>query len=191
MHINMSLFRGGKNAFYDKKDADHLSDVARKYIAGLLRHAREITLFTNQWVNSYKRLVPGYEAPTRVTWAMRNRADLIRVPAFKPGRDSGRRIEYRSPDAACNPYLVFALLLAAGLEGVKNNYELPDEMEETAAVLPADLNEAISAAQQSELVRRVLGDVLFEKFLANKRIEWENYRSQVHEYELDRYLSIL
>lgn len=191
MHINMSLFRGGKNAFHDKKDPEHLSDVARKYIAGLLRHAREITLFTNQWVNSYKRLVPGYEAPTRVTWAMRNRADLIRVPAFKPGRDSSRRIEYRSPDAACNPYLVFALLLAAGLEGVKNNYELPSEMENTATVLPCDLNEAINAAEESELARRVLGDVLFEKFLANKRIEWENYRSQVHEYELDRYLGIL
>ncbi|MBW3636898.1 MAG: type I glutamate--ammonia ligase [Armatimonadetes bacterium] len=191
MHVNMSLFQGGKNAFFDKKDADHLSPIARQYIAGLLRHARELTLFTNQWVNSYKRLVPGFEAPTRVTWAMRNRADLIRVPSFKPGRDASRRIEYRSPDAACNPYLVFALLLAAGLEGIRNGYELPTEMDKNAPVLPADLNEAIAAARESELARRVLGDVLFEKFIANKCIEWENYRSQVHEYELDRYLGIL
>ena len=191
MHVNMSLFQGGKNAFHDKKDAEHLSLVARQYIAGLLRHARELTLFTNQWVNSYKRLVPGFEAPTRVTWALRNRADLIRVPSFKPGRDSSRRIEYRSPDAACNPYLVFALLLAAGLEGIKNGYELPTEMDENSPVLPSDLNEAITAARESELARRVLGDVLFEKFLANKCIEWENYRSQVHQYELDRYLGVL
>lgn len=191
MHINMSLFRGGKNAFYDKKAKDQLSPVARQFIAGLLKHARELTLFTNQYVNSYKRLVPGFEAPTRVTWAMRNRADLIRVPSFKPGRESTRRAEYRSPDAACNPYLVFALLLAAGLEGIRKNYELPAEMAEQADVLPSDLNEAIRAAQSSELARRVLGDTLFEKFLANKNLEWETYRAQVHQYELDRYLSIL
>jgi glutamine synthetase len=125
MHINMSLFRGARNAFYDDNDPEHLSETARKYVAGLLRHARELTLFTNQWVNSYKRLVPGYEAPTRVTWALRNRADLVRVPAFKPGHEASRRVEYRSPDPACNPYLVFALLLAAGLEGIKNDYEVP------------------------------------------------------------------
>jgi len=187
----MSLFRGGKNAFFDKKDPEHLSLVARRFIAGLLRHARELTLFTNQWVNSYKRLVPGFEAPTSVTWAMRNRADLVRVPSFKPGRESSRRVEFRSPDAACNPYLVFALLLAAGLEGIKNEYELPEPMAEGADVLPADLNEAIKASQEGELARRVLGDVLFEKFLANKRIEWNTYRAQVHDYEIDRYLSIL
>lgn len=203
MHINMSLFRGGKNAFYNKHDEDHLSPVARQFIAGLLRHAREITLFTNQWVNSYKRLVPGFEAPTRVTWAMRNRADLVRVPAFKPGRESSRRVEYRSPDAACNPYLVFALLLAAGLEGIKHAYEPPEPVsgihqmssaerrEAGVEVLPADLNEAIRAARDSELAHRVLGETLFNKFLANKEIEWNNYRSQVHEYELERYLSIL
>jgi glutamine synthetase len=191
MHINMSLFRKVKNAFFDADDADHLSDLARKFIAGLLRHARELTLFTNQWVNSYKRLVPGYEAPTRVTWSMRNRADLVRVPSFKPGRQESRRIEYRSPDPACNPYLVFALLLAAGLEGVKNNWELGPEMAEEAEVLPADLNEAIAAARDSALARRVLGDSLFEKFLANKRLEWEDYRARVHDYELDRYLGIL
>jgi glutamine synthetase len=195
MHINMSLFKGSNNAFYDKKDPDELSVVARQYIAGLLRHARELTLFTNQWVNSYKRLVPGFEAPTRVTWAMRNHADLVRVPASKPGRESSRRVEYRSPDPSCNPYLVFALLLAAGLEGIKNKYELPpaapDVDESQVEVLPADLNEAIKAASESTLARRVLGDVLFDKFLANKRMEWENYRAQVHTYELERYLGIL
>ncbi len=191
MHINMSLFRGGKNAFFDKKDPENLSPLARQFIAGLLLHARELTLFTNQWVNSYKRIVPGFEAPTRVTWANRNRADLIRVPAVKPGRESSRRIEYRSPDPACNPYLVFALLLAAGLEGIKNELQIPAEMDENASVLPASLSDAVDVAQKSELARRVLGDALFEKFLDNKRIEWENYRSQVHEYELDRYLGIL
>lgn len=191
MHINMSLFQGGQNAFFSAEDPDFLSDVARKYIAGLLRHARELTLFTNQWVNSYKRLVPGFEAPTSITWAMRNRADLIRVPSYKPGRENSRRIEYRSPDAACNPYLVFALLLAAGLEGVTNNYELPQQMSGNGEILPSDLNEAIHAAEGSVLAKRVLGDTLFEKFLANKRIEWEQYRSQVHAYELDRYLGIL
>lgn len=192
MHLNMSLFKGGNNAFHDENDPDNLSDVARGFIAGLLKHARELTLFTNQWVNSYKRLVPGYEAPTRVTWAMRNHADLVRVPSVKPGREASRRIEYRSPDAACNPYLVFALLLAAGLEGVKKGYTLPPVSDiENSEILPDDLNEAIQAASQSELARRVLGDVLFEKFLANKRIEWMDYRFQVHEYELDRYLNVL
>jgi glutamine synthetase len=203
MHINMSLFKGARNAFFDKNDADHLSETARYYIAGLLRHARELTLFTNQWVNCYKRLVPGFEAPTRVTWAMRNRADLVRVPSFKPGRETSRRIEYRSPDAACNPYLVFALLLAAGLEGIKHRYDLPPVVggihqmsnearrEAGVEVLPADLNEAIRAAREGGLARRVLGETLFDKFLDNKKLEWESYRSQVHEYELERYLNIL
>jgi glutamine synthetase len=192
MHLNMSLFEGGRNAFFDAKDEEQLSEVARRFIGGLLRHARELTLFTNQWVNSYKRLVPGFEAPTRVTWAMRNHADLVRVPSFKPGRETSRRVEYRSPDAACNPYLVFALLLAAGLEGINNNYELPPISDhENSQILPDDLNEAIHAASRSELARRVLGDVLFEKFIANKRMEWMDYRRQVHEYELDRYLSVL
>jgi glutamine synthetase len=203
MHINMSLFKGHKNVFYDKNSEEHLSNTARKFIAGLLRHARELTLFTNQWVNSYKRLVPGYEAPTRVTWAMRNRADLVRVPAYKVGRDASRRVEYRSPDAACNPYLVFALLLAAGLEGIRRNYPIPEVVggihqmstqerkEAGVEVLPSDLNEAIRAARESQLARRVLGDTLFQKFLDNKKMEWDTYRAQVHQYELDRYLSVL
>ncbi|MDF2439179.1 MAG: glutamine synthetase [Abditibacteriota bacterium] len=195
MHINMSLFKGSRNCFYDKNAVDQLSPIARKYIAGLLKHARELTLFTNQWVNSYKRLVPGYEAPTRVTWAMRNHADLVRVPASKPGREASRRVEYRSPDPSCNPYLVFSLLLAAGLEGIKNDYELPpafggDDASDVE-VLPSDLAEAIKATSESTLARRVLGDMLFEKFLANKRIEWDRYRAQVHPYELERYLGIL
>jgi glutamine synthetase len=203
MHINMSLFRGARNAFYDKDDPDHLSETARYYIAGLLKHARELTLFTNQWVNSYKRLVPGFEAPTRVTWAMRNRADLVRVPAFKPGRESSRRVEYRSPDPSCNPYLVFALLLAAGMEGIKNKYEVPEVVggihqmssaerrEAGVEILPADLNEAIRAARESELARRVLGDTLLDKFLDNKKLEWERYRAEVHEFELEQYLNVL
>jgi len=192
MHINMSLFQGGKNAFYSDTDTDYLSDLARYFIAGLLRHARELTLFTNQWVNSYKRLIPGFEAPTRVTWAMRNHADLVRVPSYKPGHEASRRVEYRSPDAACNPYLVFALLLAAGLEGITEKYELPPISDhENSEILPDDLNEAIQAATRSTLARRVLGDALFEKFIANKRLEWMDYRARVHEYELDRYLNIL
>lgn len=191
MHINMSLFKGGKNTFYDAKKPDELSKTAQHFLAGLLQHAAELTLFTNQWINSYKRLVPGFEAPTRATWAMRNRDDLIRVPSFKPGRESSRRVEYRSPDAACNPYLVFALLLAAGLDGIRNKSELPAQSDESAQALPHDLNAAILASEGSQLARRVLGDALFEKFLANKRMEWENYRAQVHQYELDRYLSIL
>ena len=198
MHINMSLFQGSRNAFHDKKDPDELSEIARHYIAGLLKHARELTLFTNQWVNSYKRLVPGFEAPTRVTWAMRNHADLVRVPSSKPGRDSSRRVEYRSPDPSCNPYLVFALLLAAGLEGIKHKYELPPAWTgerptegEGPETLPADLNEAIRAASEGNLARQVLGNVLFEKFIENKRMEWDAYRGQVHAYEIDRYLGIL
>lgn len=192
MHLNLSLFEGGRNAFHDGDDPDQLSEVARYFIAGLLRHARELTLFTNQWVNSYKRLVPGFEAPTRVTWAMRNHADLVRVPSVKPGRENSRRVEYRSPDAACNPYLVFALLLAAGLEGIEQKYELPPVGESAnSEILPDDLNEAIHVASGSTLARRVLGDTLFDKFLANKRMEWMSYRGQVHEYELDRYLNVL
>lgn len=192
MHLNLSLFEGGRNAFYDENDADKLSETARYFIAGLLKHARELTLFTNQWVNSYKRLVPGFEAPTRVTWAMRNHADLVRVPSVKPGRESSCRIEYRSPDAACNPYLVFALLLAAGLEGIEQKYELPPVgKNENSEILPDDLNEAIQAASRSTLARRVLGDSLFEKFIENKRLEWMEYRVQVHQYELDRYLNVL
>jgi glutamine synthetase len=125
MHVNQSLFRGERNAFFDPNDEFHLSAVARGYMAGLLRHAREITLVTNQWVNSYKRLSPGYEAPVYVSWARRNRSDLVRVPEYKPGQERATRIEYRAPDPACNPYLVFAVMLAAGLRGIEREYQLP------------------------------------------------------------------
>jgi glutamine synthetase len=192
MHINMSLFEGARNAFYDARAKDKLSKLAKYFLAGLLQHARELTLFTNQWVNSYKRLVPGYEAPTQVTWAMHNHSDLLRVPAYKPGRDDSRRLEYRSPDAACNPYLVFALLLAAGLDGVQRKLTLPNSGEQPdAEVLPGDLSEAIACARKSTLAREVLGDQLFDKFLKNKTMEWEEYRRQVHHYEIERYLGVL
>ncbi|HUU55075.1 MAG TPA: glutamine synthetase family protein [Armatimonadota bacterium] len=204
MHTHQSLFRGEKNAFFSPDAGDHLSEIARHYVAGLLRHAREITAVTNQWVNSYKRLVPGYEAPVYVSWASRNRSDLIRVPVYKPGKEKATRIEYRSPDPACNPYLAFAAMLAAGLEGIENGYECPPpvernvyEMAETERVelgieqLPGDLADAVAEAEKSELLRKTLGDHVFEKFIENKKIEWRNYRAQVTEFELDRYLPVL
>jgi glutamine synthetase len=204
MHTHQSLFRGERNAFFDAKDKYHLSKEGKNYIAGLLEHAREITLIANQWVNSYKRLVPGYEAPVYITWAQRNRSDLIRVPMYKPGKEKATRIELRSPDPACNPYLAFAVMLAAGLEGIEKGYELPEpvernvyemKLEEREAlgikVLPEDLWEAIRVTEKSELVRRALGDHVFNNFITNKKIEWEKYRAQVTGYELDEYLSVL
>ncbi|MBI4530772.1 MAG: glutamine synthetase [Candidatus Latescibacteria bacterium] len=204
MHTNQSLFRGDHNTFFDPNDKYHLSDIAKHYIAGLLRHACEITLVTNQWVNSYKRLVPGYEAPVYVSWAVKNRSDLIRVPAYKPGKEQSRRVEYRSPDPACNPYLAFAVMLAAGLDGIKNGYELRDPVERNIyemtdeerkalgiETLPGDMAEAIYIAETSDLVRRALGDHVFEKLIENKKIELKNYRAQITSYELEQYLSIL
>ena len=204
MHVHQSLFRGNKNAFFDANDPWHLSDVAKGYIAGLLKHAPEITLVTNQWVNSYKRLVPGYEAPVYLTWALRNRSDLIRVPAYKPGREDAMRIEFRSPDPACNPYLAFACMLAAGLEGIEKGYPLPPPAEKNVlemtpeereslgiGMLPTDLSEAVKLAEKSELLRKVLGEHLFNKLLENKRLEWEKFRSQVTSYELEEYFPIL
>ena len=204
MHVHQSLFRGERNAFFDATDKDHLSAIAKSYIAGLLRHAREITLVTNQWVNSYKRLVPGYEAPVYLSWALRNRSDLIRVPQYKPGKEEDTRIEYRSPDPAANPYLVFAVMLAAGLEGIEKQYPCPEPVEENVflmtaeerqkrniAHLPGSLFEAIELAEQSELLRRCLGDHLFEILLKNKLIEWSEYRRHVTDYEIKRYLPIL
>lgn len=204
MHVHQSLFKGKRNAFFDENDPYHLSAIAKAYISGLLRHAREITLVTNQWVNSYKRLVPGYEAPCYITWARRNRSDMIRVPEYKPGKEVATRVEYRSPDPACNPYLTFAVMLAAGLEGIEKEYPLPEpaeenvyEMTETARkargidLLPGSLSEAIEVAEQSDLLRRALGDHVFESLIANKKIEWHQYRTQVTDYELRRYLPIL
>jgi glutamine synthetase len=204
MHVHQSLFRGDTNAFFDKGDKHYLSKVAKFYIAGLLRHAPEITAVTSQWVNSYKRLVAGYEAPVYLSWARRNRADLIRVPEYLPGREKATRIEFRSPDPACNPYLAFSVMLAAGLEGIEKEYEVPDPVEENVyeiseeerqrrgiGTLPASLIEAIQLTERSELVRKALGDHVFDAFIQNKKIEWDQYRTQVTEYELKKYLPIL
>jgi len=204
MHVHQSLFKGERNAFFDKDDQYHLSKVAKYYIAGLLKHAPEITAVTNQWINSYKRLVPGYEAPVYLSWARRNRSDLIRVPEYRPGREKATRIEFRSPDPACNPYLVFSVMLAAGLEGIEKKYEVPGPIEENVYemteeqrqkrgidTLPASLLEAIQLTEKSEIVRKALGDHLFNAFIANKKIEWNQYRTQVTEYELKKYLPIL
>ncbi len=204
MHVHQSLFKGKKNAFFDASDKYNLSKVAKQYIAGLLKHAPEITLVCNQWVNSYKRLVPGYEAPVYLSWARRNRADLIRVPEYKPGRENATRIEFRSPDPACNPYLAFSVMLAAGLEGIEKEYELPAPVEENVyemtekerekrgiKTLPASLWEAIQLTEKSKLVKEALGGHVFNAFIQNKKIEWNQYRTQVTDYELGRYLPIL
>jgi len=204
MHVHQSLFKGDTNAFFDENDKHHLSKVAKCYIAGLLRHAPEITAVTNQWVNSYKRLIPGYEAPVYLSWAWRNRADLIRVPEYMPGKEKATRIEFRSPDPACNPYLAFSMMLAAGLEGVEKEYEVPDPIEENVyemteeernrrgiGTLPGSLWEAIQLTEKSELVKKALGDHIFDAFIENKKIEWDQYRSQVTEYEIKKYLPIL
>jgi len=204
MHTHQSLFKGDKNAFFDPNDKYHLSDVGKGYLAGLLAHAREITLITNQWVNSFKRLVPGYEAPVYLSWAQRNRSDLIRIPVYKPGREKATRLEYRSPDPACNPYLAFAAMLAAGLDGIEKGLTPPPPIEENVyemtpqrrkrlkiGQLPEDLWEAIIVAEKSNLLKDCLGDHVFENFITNKKIEWERYRAQVTNYELNQYLSIL
>ena len=204
MHVHQSLFKGDINAFYDPKDQYHLSSVAKSYIAGIMRHAREIAAVTNQWVNSYKRLVPGYEAPVYISWARRNRSTMIRVPMYKPGKEQATRIEFRSPDPACNPYLAFAVMLGAGLKGIEENYSLPEpveediyEMDEAAREragiesLPGNLFEAIQEVEKSELVRETLGDHIFNKFIDNKKIEWDRYRTHVSQYEIEKYLPIL
>ena len=204
MHTHQSLFTGDKNAFFDPKDPYHLSKTGKCFIAGLLKHAPEITAVTNQWINSYKRLVPGYEAPVYLSWARRNRSDLIRIPEYRPGREKATRIEFRSPDPACNPYLAFSVMLAAGLEGIEKGYEVPEPIEENVyemseeerqrrgiATLPASLLEAILLTEKSELVQKALGDHVFNAFIENKKIEWDQYRTQVTDYELKRYLPIL
>jgi glutamine synthetase len=204
MHLHLSLFNGDDNAFYSGDDPYHLSTVAKHFMAGLLHHAAEITAVTNQTVNSYKRLVPGFEAPVHISWARNNRSGLIRVPIAKRGNPNATRIEYRSPDPACNPYLAFSLLLAAGMRGVEQKYELPVEAganlfemddRELGALgvdtLPQSLSEALRVMEQSELVRETLGEHIFEWFLRNKRVEWRGYKTHVSTYELDRYLRAL
>lgn len=204
MHTHQSLFKGQKNAFFDAKDKYHLSETGRAYTAGLLRHAPEITSVTNQWVNSYKRLVPGYEAPVYICWAQMNRSSLIRVPMYKPGKEKATRIEYRSPDPACNPYLAFSVMLAAGLAGIKGKYRLGDpandniyHMSEEERLrsgirsLPDDLLEAARLTESSKLVRECLGEKLFQHFIRNKKLEWDEYKAQVTQYEVQKYLPIL
>jgi len=204
MHTHMSLFQGDKNAFFEPRNEYHLSDVAQRFVAGLLKHGREICLVCNQWVNSYKRLVPGFEAPVYLSWALRNRSDLIRVPVYKPGKEKAARIEFRSPDPACNPYLAFAAMLTAGLEGIEKGYDCPPPVEENVyemseqervergiEALPEDLGHAIEVARDSAVLRTALGEHIFEKFIANKNIEWQEYRAQVHGWELERYLPVL
>jgi glutamine synthetase len=204
MHTHQSLFKGDRNAFFDADDEYHLSPIGKSFMAGLLRHAPEFTLVTNQWVNSYKRLMPGYEAPVYITWARRNRSDLIRVPQSKPGKEVATRLEYRAPDAACNPYLAFAVMLAAGLEGIEKEYPLGAPTEENVfevaaadrerrgiETLPGSLKEAIQAFAKSDFARRALGDHVFESLLQNKTIEWDAYRRHVSDFEMDRYLAVL
>ena len=204
MHTHQSLFNAGRNAFYDADDQYFLSDVAKAFIAGQLRHAREICSIFAQWVNSYKRLVPGYEAPVYCAWSRRNRSALVRVPLYHPGKENATRMELRCPDPACNPYLTFAALLHAGLEGIEKGYELPEPMEKNLyhlspddrkrlgiEQLPETLGEAIELTAESELVLRTLGEHMFNRFVEIKRQEWEDYRVQVTPWELERYLPVL
>lgn len=205
MHVHQSLFTAdGKNAFFDPHGEYNLSDTCRHYIAGILKYVPEFTAVTNQWVNSYKRLVPGYEAPVYVSWAQRNRSNLVRIPMYKPGKEMATRIELRSPDPACNPYLAFSVMLAAGLRGIQEQLPCPDPREvdlfqltqpERDALgivsLPGSLNNAIELCEGSQLVREALGEHVFREFLANKRIEWDRYRVHITDYEINEYLPLL
>jgi glutamine synthetase len=204
MHTHQSLFADGRNAFYSEGEHYHLSDTARAYIAGLLKHAREIAALFAPNVNSYKRLVPGYEAPVYCAWSQRNRSALVRVPMYQPGKEQATRCELRCPDPSCNPYLTFAAMLHAGLEGIEKGYEIPEPMETNLydlthdervergiEQLPETLGEAIDVLAESDLVRKALGDHIFERYVDLKREEWEEYRVQVTRWELERYLPIL
>ena len=204
MHVNQSLFRGAQNAFYDAEDPYRLSSVAHMYVAGLICHAPEVTAVCCQWVNSFKRLVPGFEAPVYATWAGVNRSDMIRVPAHRPGREEAMRLEFRLPDPTCNPYLAFAVMLAAGLEGIEREYPpVPpthsdanlmtqaEREERGIRRLPGSLYEALALAEHSELLPKALGEHTFQSFIRNKHIEWERFGNAVTDYELKRYLPIL
>jgi glutamine synthetase len=200
MHVHMSLSKGAENAFYDADSPFKLSETAQQFIAGLLRHAPEIACVSNQWVNSYKRLVPGFEAPAYTSWAGVNRSDLIRVPSYRPGREASVRIEFRMPDPACNPYLTFAAILTAGLKGIEEGYDpvAPSESdvarmtdEERFAhgikALPASLDEALALAAQSDVLREALGEHTYLSLLENKRIEVSRFQAAVTDFELARY----
>ena len=204
MHTHVSLFEGDRNAFYDSEDPYELSKTGKAFVAGLLRHAREISAVTNQWVNSYKRLIVGGEAPTAVCWGHANRSALVRVPLYSKGKASSRRVEIRSPDSACNPYLAYAVIMAAGLKGVQENYELPPATEDDVwslsdaerkaagyGSLPQNLGEALVELENSELVAEALGEHVYDFFLRNKRREWDGYRSEVTPYELRTGLPVL
>ena len=204
MHTHQSLFKGGDNAFFNSEDKYFLSADAKGFIAGLLEHASEISLIFAQWVNSYKRLVPGYEAPVYKAWSRRNRSALIRVPMYHPGQEKATRCEFRSPDPACNPYLTFAVMLQAGLDGIEKGYKLEDPMEMNLydlsddereemgiAMLPESLGEAIATSRHSEFLKAALGDHIFSRLMELKQKEWDDYRTQLTQWEMDRYLSVL
>jgi len=204
MHTHQSIFKGDRNLFFDASDKYHLSVEGKSYIAGIMKHAREITLVCNQWVNSYKRLVTGYEAPVYICWARRNRSALLRVPMYQPGKEKATRVEFRSPDPACNPYLAFACMVAAGMKGIENRYPLAEPLERDVyhltaeemkqlgvECLPGSLIEAIEVAENSSLLKEILGEHIFGNLIAAKKIEWDEYRKRVHEYELETYLPIL
>ena len=204
MHVHQSLFKGDTNAFFDPKGKCYLSKIAFSFLAGLLKYAPEITSVTSQWVNSYKRLVPGWEAPVYLSWAQQNRSDLIRLPKYKVGKEKETRFELRSPDPACNPYLCFSVMLAAGLAGIKEEMEAPESVEDNVYNMPVDererrgigqlpgsLLEAVKLTEKSQLVREALGEHTFKAFIENKKLEWDNYRIHVTDYELERYLPIL
>ncbi|KPL06217.1 glutamine synthetase [bacterium SM23_57] len=203
MHTHQSIFRDGKNLFFSPEDTYHLSDFAKHYVAGILKHVREITSILNQSVNSYKRLVIGYEAPVYISWGQKNRSALVRVPRYRQGHEKATRVELRSPDPVTNPYLAFSVMLAAGMKGVEEKYPLPDPVEENIyemssiarvnmnmEMLPGNLYEAILETEKSELVQKALGDHLFNKFIDNKKIEWDQYQVQVTDYELEKYYPI-
>jgi glutamine synthetase len=204
MHTHVSLFEGDRNAFYDPEDPHELSDTGKAFVAGVLHHAREISAVTNQWVNSYKRLISGGEAPTTVSWGRANRSALVRVPMYSPGKASSRRVEIRTLDSACNPYLAYSVILAAGLKGIEQGYELPQAAEDNIwslsdrerkaagyAQLPQNLGEALTEMERSELLPEALGEHVYDFFLRNKRVEWDNYRSAVTPYELRTLLPVL
>jgi glutamine synthetase len=205
MHTHQSIFEGERNIFFDPNEKKyHLSTMAKQYIAGIFKHIQEITLVLSQWVNSYKRLVPGYEAPVYISWGTRNRSALVRIPEYKPGKEKATRIEVRSPDPTCNPYLAFALMLASGLKGVEEKLELLPPVEKDIfhlseeereklhiGCLPGSLEEAICLFEKSKLAKETLGDHIFESLIANKKMEWDAYRIHVSKYETDKYLPIL
>jgi glutamine synthetase len=204
MHTHVSLFEGDRNAFFEAGAEYQLSRTGRQFIAGILRHASEISVVTNQFVNSYKRLLGGGEAPSGVCWGHNNRSAMVRVPMYKPNKGQSTRIELRTIDAACNPYLAFAVVLGAGMKGIEEGYELPREAEDDVwsltererkalgiTPLPRSLWDAIGIAEDSELLAETLGEHVFDFFLRNKRAEWEEYRTQVSAYERDRMLPVL